>query len=249
MINKIYLLILIIGSAFSANAQDTLSVQENADTVIIYKEPVIVRKTIIRTKKINYKWMADVFINTSYSFNEYSYCDCYPSFSPVYKSSLRNALSYGLGGNLSRKFNKILLTGSLQFLSIRDQLKYTGSTSNNSYNYINTSLLVGYILGKEKFTIVPSAGLVLSTFLWGSGKTISPTDLSWQGLNASQQYYRNTIDLTARLKLLYKFRKDRAFFIEPYVLRDMQNITKSPAPFDLRRTVTGINLGITFFLK
>ena len=143
MVNKIYLLILIIGSAFSANAQDTLSVQENADTVIIYKEPVIVRKTIIRTKKINYKWMADVFINTSYSFNEYSYCDCYPSFSPVYKSSLRNALSYGLGGNLSRKFNKILLTGSLQFLSIRDQLKYTGSTSNNSYNYINTSLLVG----------------------------------------------------------------------------------------------------------
>ena len=238
-----------ICSVFSAIAQDTLSEKENADTVIIYKEPIIVRKIVIRNTKINYKWMVDVFINASYSFNEYSYCDCYPSFNSVYKNSLRNSLSYGLGGNLSRKFNKLLLTGSLEFLSIRDQLRYAGNISNNSYNYINTSLLVGYIFGKEKLSIVPSAGLVLSTFLWGSGKTISPTDLSWKSINVSQQYYRNTIDITARLKLLYKFRKDRAFFIEPYILRDMQNITKSPTPFDLKRTLLGLNIGLTFFLK
>jgi hypothetical protein len=249
MANKVHLLILFVLFVLNANAQEQPAQKTRRDTVYIYKEPLIIKKTVVWDPKVKRRWMADVFINTSYVFNSYTYCSCNPIFNPVYKGAMSNSLTYGAGINLSRKFNKFVLTASIQYLSIRNKLSYKDTISNDSYNYINTGLLGGYQIGKKKFTFIPAAGVVLTTLLGGSGKTIAAGDLNWQGLNISQQYYKTTIDLTLRLKLQYKLSEHTAFFMEPYVLHDMQNITKNVAPFGLQRTITGINMGITFFLK
>jgi len=249
MVNKIYLLILFGLFVLNVNAQEQPAQKTKRDTVYIYKDPLIIKKTVVWDPIVSTRWMLDVFLNASYVFNAYSYCSCNPTFNPVYKSALSNSMAYGAGINLSRKLNKFILTGSVQYLSVRNRLTYKDTVSNDTYNYINTGLLGGYQIGKKKFFIIPTTGIVLTTLLGGSGRTIAPGDLDWQGLNVSQQYYKTTIDLTIRLKVQYEFGSYTAFFIEPFVLHDMQNIAKNASPFGLQRTITGINTGFTFLLK
>jgi hypothetical protein len=236
---------------FIVTAQNNEQQIPKTDTVYIYKDPLILRKTVIYNQQTNTdrKWMADFFINMSYGFNKTSYCSCDSTFNMIYKNGFTNRVSYGIGTNLSRQYNRFLLTGSIQVLSVRDRLSYNSTTSNNSYTYLNTGLLAGYKLGKGKLQVIPAGGIVLSTLVAGSAKTVSATDLSWQQVYVSHYFYTNTIDITGRLKLLYPFDTNKLFFIEGYILHDMQNITKSDAPIGLKRTLTGINAGLSFLLK
>jgi|GEM_PF-2117227 len=219
------------------------------DTVYIYKDPLILRKTVIYDQETKKKWLADFFINVSYGFNKTSYCSCDSTFNMIYKKGFSNRVSYGIGTNISRQYQHFLLMGSIQLLSVRDRLSYNSVTSNDNYTYLNTGLLAGYKIGKGKFQVIPSGGIVLSTLLAVSAKTLSTTDLSWQQIQASHYFYTNTIDITGRLKIMHALSANKLFFIEAYVLHDMQNITKIAAPIGLKRTLTGINTGFSFLLK
>jgi hypothetical protein len=240
-----------------SQVNDTLTVEEEiVDTVIIKKEPFIIKRTVILDEKdnnsINNSGL-DIFFNSGIYNNYYSSCEICKPYVDRVKSSSHPILSYGGGLGYSYFKKKFYGTVGINFNNYRERFIYSDS-SGKSYNLVNSLGYIGLNLGggikafsknKIQVFITSEAGIVRLSSSKGSVVSISgkPEVISMKEAGIYNKYLYNIL---AGVRVNYAITDYLKIWITPYFQGDLWTVTKISHPYLQQKEVLGGRLGMFY---
>lgn len=250
---------ILFGLNLSSYSQDLNedSLFHEPDTIIIYKDPVIIKKTFYikpqkalekKLKILNIEIAAGPLIN----FNYNAYC---PSYSDYFNAVTKSTVAlpgYTFNSKVGYLSNHIYFYSGLSFNVFREKFRpvtLSRPATNNIFSYLCFDLGLGYRIKKGKLSYLLTGGGILGKLISVKGETLtehSPYQVS--ELTKVRKYYHSTISLTASIKILYHLKERPALVFEPFYIGDIRSIIKNPEPFITQRNSAGIKVGIIYFL-
>lgn len=242
-------------------SQDTLSTGENEeliDTVVIYKDPIVVKKTVYYEEEVkkskNGVWV-ELIASPFYTINYHLACPGYETYLGELNKSTSPLPGYSFGVNLLFFYKNLLLTTGVGYASFREKFRYQSSTESfnltNAYQYANIPLLVGYrILNKGEFQAIVSGGAIIGKLLSVKGKTHSEEDVAEiKDIDDVRKYYSYNYQGVAKFKLIYRVSHSIHAGVEPCYFADIRSITPGLEPFIQHRNNLGLSANLIFVLK
>lgn len=241
--------------------QDTLNTgsdEQIIDTVVIYKEPVILTKTVYfeeeKKERNNSLWL--VFdASPVYTINHFRACPGFETYLDKLKETTSSSWGYSFGANIVFLYKNLFLSTGIGYLAFREKFIYQSSAvrtnQTNIFHYANVPLLIGYrMVNTKKFQAIVSGGAIIGKLLSVRGKTISEDDLSViQDIDDVRKYSSYNYQGTVKLKFVYGVSTSVLVGIEPYYFADLRSITRSLEPFTQLRNNLAINANLIFVLK
>ncbi|MDB5272214.1 MAG: hypothetical protein JWO58_581 [Chitinophagaceae bacterium] len=257
----IVLLILSARTIFSQVNDSTLIVQKKrVDTIVIYEEPILVKKTIYikKQKKIREK-ESDFYLSVLTTFSTdkdyYNVCpngDCQDYFNSIKKTTrpyINTSYELTLGYAPSRMYTELGFSYSIY----RDKFNYTdssGITYNdvNRYKYGDLSLSSGYWFNKKHpLSFILLGGLSISKLLSATGSTLSKKNVDCVVILTDQVHlYDYNYRALARFKALYSLSKYLFAQVGVMYAYDIRSIIKTSDLYVRQRNIFGISIGLTY---
>ena len=241
---------LLLFSFYFSFSQDSPADSVQTDTVIIYKDPLRIKKTVFVDEAIQKVkptlWLSG-FGGLFGNFNYYASCDCYQT----YFSDLRHATSTKMGNmeglSFSYLYKRLYAEASVFFTNYREGFKYDSAGSystTNAYHYTSFSISPGYLLINKKVRVIASAGYVLNHLNSYNGLTLSLATKTAVDINGERKFYTYTSGGIASLKFLYTLYKRLDGIIDVFYMADLHSVTPSGQPFMLQRNTVGVKAGL-----
>jgi hypothetical protein len=241
----------------SQEVSDTLDSEEEEiiDTIIVKKEPVIIKQVFVvkRETNVNNGHGLDIFLNPSVYGNYYSVCEVCKPYADRVKSSSHPVLSYGAGLGYSVYRKRFYLGLGINYNHYRENFTYTDS-SGKSYDLINSLSYVGlniggairiFSLNKFQLFINTETGIVRHTASKGSLINASgkPEVLA---LKETDIYNKYNHHILGGFRLNYSLTSYLKIWINPHFQGDLGSVTKTSHPYLQQKKVFGTRLGVFY---
>ncbi len=233
---------------------------EDIDTIVIVKEPVIIVKQIYveQEKKKDKKHRHWIDLTLSPVMHDNIFNQDLNSIFSYYAVELEYStdpiIGYAIGISYSYVLKNIFLNVGISLNTYRDRFTDYNSTGfffpneyTNQYAYIEPSLKLGYDLQIKRLSVIPYAGYILGTMVSMNGKTIQTNgDAGIIDLKDAQLYTSSAQSAIAGLNLMFRLSDHIEILLDPYYRIDTRPITRSYVPFSLRRQALGAKLGVAY---
>jgi len=247
--------------AFSQVSDSTATVpKKRVDTIVVYEEPVLVKKTIyIKKQKKKREKESAFYLSTVSTFSTdkdyYDVCpngDCQDYFNRIKKTTkpyLNTAYELALGYAPSRVYTEIYFSYSIY----RDKFNYTDSagisySDVNKYRYADLTLSSGYWFNKNHpLSLLLLGGFSMSKLLSASGSTLSKKNAdSVVALTRQIDLYDYNYRAMARFKIMYTLSESILAQIGLMYAYDIRSIIKTSDLYIRQRNVFGVSVGLTY---
>jgi hypothetical protein len=247
-----FLLFLISTSGLSQNI-DSAAVDEGyTDTIVINKDPYILKKTIyVNTSKVKkVKAYFEIFFLPLYNnYNYFKVCQDCKDYLANLKQAQSKALSYSLGLNFIYSYKSFTIIPGLSFTTIREHFNFNGIKAINSFNYLESSLMLGFKINRKKVCVIPLIGPGISLQKSLRGKTISEQNYSEvvdiQNMN---RFSRFSYTMDGGVKIIFNPANKFTYSIEPFYRWNLKTITRSNMIYVEQRNFIGLRFGIIYSL-
>jgi len=240
------LLLLSYSSAFS---QVTPADSVKIDTVIIYKAPLRIKKTVFvedtagRVKPIF--WLSGfgaLFTN----YNYYLTCNCYEAaFADIKKATTKKTGNME-GISLNYLYKRFYAEASFFLTNYREGFKYDSVSTTNNYHYSSISISPGYLLVKSKVSVIVSAGYVLNRLNSYNGLTINLAEPKVVDITGERKFVKYSSGGIANVKFLYTLHKRLDGIIDLFYMADLHSVAAPGQTFVLQRNSVGVKVGLGF---
>jgi hypothetical protein len=222
---------------------------ESADTVIIRKTPVVIRKLLYIEEEVKPSTrFIEVFGSVSNNFNYYRVCKDCQTYLVKLKEATKPTFSYSGGANFIF-MNKHLFTNlGVAYTNAREVFNYPGiKKSINNFNYLDLNISGGYRIKSKGLSVVIAGGGIVSQLLSLKGNTISETDtISMVDIKSQQQFKKTSYGLTFSLKFIYEISYTLSVVVEPYYRGDITSITRRDELYVQQRNFVGGKIGLLY---
>ncbi len=224
------------------------------DTVIIYKAPLRIKKTIFVEDTGRVKptlWISGYGALFS-NFNYYSSCSCYQTYFNDFKKATTTKVGNMEGLSLNYLHKRLYVEVSVFQTNYKESFKYYDSSSStsynttNAYNYSSISIAPGYLLLKRKVSVIVSAGYVLNHLNSYKGLTLSLADNKVTDINSERKFLKYTSGGIVSFKFLYNIYGRLDAIADLFYMADLHSVTPVSQPFILQRNTAGVKLGLGF---
>jgi hypothetical protein len=240
-------------------AQDTLDLQNHQleiDTVVIYKDPLVLRKTVyVKVKRKEKESWLEVNVSPFYTINRYEACPGWESYLENLENTTSSSPGYSLSANYIFFYNDFLASIGIGYTSFKESFTFTSSTQGfslkNSFNYLNIPISLGYrVMNKTNYQAIVSGGIVAGKLLSVKGKTISEEENSVvKEIKEVRNYKSTNFEALIKCKILYLLSNTFYIGAEPYCRADLNTITENLEPFVHNRINIGMNASLIFVLR
>ncbi len=163
---------------------DSLSDDEEYDTIIVEADPVIITEPLVLTHVEVAKLYLSIYGSLFYASSTYKPCSCgeWDEYTSAYQALINPQLSYSVTAELIYAPKRLLGGVALEYTVFREKFQFTDSTavsyeSNNRYSYLDIRLNGGYWLRRNKkhYSLIATVGGMYSRALQASGQTVDYT--------------------------------------------------------------------------
>jgi len=237
------------------NAQiisDTLEDVEEVDTVVIYKEPVIIKKEIyISSPQKSFSKYINVFIASMYNFNYFKVCTSCAGFKDNMNNATSQRLNYSFGAGLYFNKRKLLYSLGITYTIMKEHFNPIRSGDSistiNKFQYLDLDFSLGYKLHRNKMMYVISVGGIASYLLNTNGKTFSETiDSSVVNLKSVTRFRSVSFSAMVGIKFIYKLNERVNMYTEPFYRGNILSITRPNSIYVQYRNLAGLRFGLFY---
>jgi hypothetical protein len=223
--------------------------EESADTIIIQKSPVVVRKPLIIEEEVkpSNKFL-EVFVSPFDNMNYYKVCPDCGDYLVKLKEVTKPAPGYSAGANFVF-MNKHLFTSlGITYTNVRETFNYPGiNKSINSFKYLDLHISGGYRIKSNRLSVVINGGGIISSMISLKGHTISEADtISSVDIKNQQQFRKTSYSLTLGLKFIYELGYKVSIVVEPVYCGNISSLTKRDELYVVQRNFLGSKLGLLY---
>lgn len=124
-------------------------------------------------------------------------------------------------------------------------------TTYNKYRSLDIPLIIGYEWGGEKIRVSVNAGIILNLRSWQQGETLDTSFVpATFNSNAGIKYKQNIgLSIYAGISVMKKIGKNTELFFEPFIKKNLGNMTEANSVFQQKFNTTGISIGLRYKLK
>ncbi len=232
-----------------------------ADTIVIYNEPVIIRKSIYipppKAERKDKKIFLQAGMAAFYNIPKYSSCDCYANYFDLYKKSTKSSLSYDFQGSITYLFKRLYTDLGVGYTMHRTSFQHNivdsadNRTSHNSYNYLNVFANVGYRIRKNKFSFIPTTGIYFNNMISIKGESIQMLpDSTFKISDIGEAIYlrKNIFSVSGSIKILYQLSYRLHILAEPFYRYEISSATEIPGLFYEQKNSMGLRVGLLYGL-
>jgi hypothetical protein len=244
-------------SISKSQVNDTLSSEEEIiDTIIVKKEPVVIKQVFVvkRETDINNGHGLDIFLNPSTYSNYYSVCEICIPYADRVKNSSHPVLSYGGGLGYAVYRKKFYWGLGINYNNYRESFIYTDS-SGKSYGLINSLSYAGFNVGggfrifsiKNKFQLFINAEAGIVKHIASKGSLINalgkPEVIPIKDADIYNKYNHHIL---GGLRFNYSITSYLKIWVNPYFQGDLGSVTKTSHLYLQQKKVFGTRLGVFY---
>jgi hypothetical protein len=256
----IFLLFLPFQNVFAqenSSEEEGEATKEKIDTVVIYKEPVVVRKEVYVNPSegakadSGFEKGAEIFIMPLKNFNYYANCPLAREYFSKFDQSVSPVVSFSFGGRFYLLKKWLYLSSDLSYTTMRERFAFKSSSEQfdviNTLAYGEASLSAGYAKKSRNFLFILSSGGMLSKMLAYKGKILSYESKGNSVEDLQKRIYNDYIfSIIAAFKVAYNMSGMTRLFVEPSYRGDLTSVVSRPGPYVQQRNSVGVRLGLTF---
>jgi hypothetical protein len=246
-------------SSLVSSAQDTLDLKnphQEIDTVVIYKDPLVLRKTVyVKVKRKEKESWLEFNASSFYTINTYKACPGWEPYLENLKNTTSSSPGYSLSANYIFFYNDFSASIGIGYTSYRESFIFTSSTQGfslkNSFNYLSIPISLGYrFINRNKYQALVSGGIIGGKLVSVKGKTISEEENSVvKEIKEVRNYKSTNFEALIKCKILYLLSNTFYLGAEPYCRADLNTITENLEPFVHNRINIGMNASLIFVLR
>ncbi|HXA00958.1 MAG TPA: hypothetical protein VNW99_03160, partial [Cytophagaceae bacterium] len=156
---------------------------------------------------------------------------------------------YSLGLNFIYSYKSFTIIPGLSFTTIRDHFNFNGIKAINSFNYLESSLMLGYKINRKKVCVIPLIGPSISVQESLHGKTISEQNYSEVvDIQSINRFSKFTYNMNAGIKIIFNPANKFTYSVEPFYRWNLKTITQSNMLYVEQRNFIGLRFGLIYSL-
>jgi len=252
---RITFLLVFFWAIINSYGQDTIPSNQTIrkiDTIIIYKDPVVITKSIVVEEVPIAKssiWI-EGYGAINYYFSHYSVCSNCTDYYNQVKNSTK--VLPGVSTGLSLYYNKGNMLGiiGISYSHYREKFTYTNASHINSFNYLETMAGIGYLMKKNKFSCAATASFSLANMTSYQGQTYSPDSANEVvSLGTARKYNSKVPGFMGSIKFMYNVSEKIKLSLEPYYRFDLNSIIYKKSQFTIQRNIFALKAGLLVSLR